>query len=64
MLFVHFGIVSSAENEVHRHIVEVRKADKGLGGDIALSGFIMAVRSLAAKDTFSNLCLCEKLAVS
>lgn len=62
-LLVHFGIVCSAENEVHRNIVEVRKADKGLGGDIALAGFVMAVRPLTAIDIFSNLCLCEKLAV-
>ena len=59
MLFVHFGIVSPAENEVHRRIVEVRKADKGLGGDIALAGFVIRICALSAVDFIRYLFLSQ-----
>ena len=62
MLFVYFWIFGSAENEINRDIVEVRKAYKGLGGDITLPGFVMAVGSLAAEYVFSYLPLCKQFA--
>mgnify|MGYP000781573728 CR=1 FL=1 len=40
-LFVNFRVFCPAENKIHRNIVEIRQADKSLGGDIALASFVL-----------------------
>lgn len=57
-LFVKLRIIGSPENIVNRNVVEIGKADKRLRGDVTLSGFIVAIRSLAAKYMVGNLLLC------
>lgn len=64
MLSVHFRVFCPAKNEIYGHVVEVSQAYQGLGGDVALSGFVVTISALTAENRIRHLGLGQKFAFS
>ena len=59
-LCVHFRLVCPSKDIIDRNIVIIRKSDEGLGGDVALLVFVVAVGVLCNEEGISNLFLRER----
>ena len=55
MLFVSEGIVGEAQKVIRGDMVEVRKADQNLRGDVPLTHLIVAVNALRTVEIFRQL---------